>query len=163
MILLIEVKKVLNNFKKGGIVEVATVKKVNASYEVLSIFNNVLVSVPGQNDLHMKEVNGHKIKTANGLIITIPKHWRRGDFFSGHLVTKRFYGIKPEFFGRKMIVAEKVKVMKKTDHHTGESFLILDIIGVSKNIKANYRLKVGSPKEGFNIPGTALSVRIEYI
>lgn len=128
--------------------EAGAVVQVNASYQVLEIKKNVLVPIPGAGDQHLKWIEAHQIETINGPHL-VKEHYRRGDLFGSHFVTRRFF-VGPNLVGRTIVAS--VKIIEKTDHQkNGEKSLILEIylaIGAPTS-----RLKIGSPDGDFPIPG----------
>lgn len=129
------------------------VMEVKASYKTLATFKNVEVWFPGDNDPHLKFVHAHTIKSEQG-IRRIKPHFRRGDIINGKFITKNFY-VDPQLKGR-TIVVDRVEVVLKTDYaRAGQQTISLNItqdkIGES-GLTAEFRLKVGSTKEGFAIP-----------
>jgi hypothetical protein len=125
-----------------------SVMTVNASYKVLAVEEKVLVKIPGGGDKHFKWVEAHEIKARSGPH-SVAEHYRRGDYFGGRFVTRRFF-VEPDLVGKTTVAT--VKVVEKTDHQKGgQKALILEIY--PREGSPTSKLKVGSPTGEFPIPG----------
>lgn len=137
--------------------------RVNAKYEVLDTFNDVEVKIPSKNDKHFKFIKSDTIVNMSNEIVGVPDHYRRGDIFNGNFLTRNFY-INPRYIG-KIITADEVRIVSKTDYYRNKITLIIDIIkkNGAPEKKAKYRLKCGSPSGDYKIPGTKKYVKLEKI
>jgi len=125
------------------------VMDVKASYKVLDTIKGVLVKVPGAGDQHLRWIEEHEIKTANGRH-TVKEHYRRGDVFSGQFITRRFF-VGPELIGETVVAT--VKVIEKTDYHKrGVKSLTLEIHPTPEAFPL-FKLKVGASSGEYPIPG----------
>lgn len=126
-----------------------TKTKIQASYDVLAVYEKVLLTVPALVDRHMKFIPGHRI-IVDGENINIAPHYRRGDKFGDKFVTKNYY-LEKYMTGSNIVAT--VKVVAKIDMFRCEVSLILDIYPSLSGDAPEYRLKVGSPFGDFSIPG----------
>lgn len=131
-------------------------KEVNASYEIITTFKNVMLKIPSENDKHLKFIKEHQIINDEKEIVNVPDHYRRGDIFDGNFLTRRFY-VHPRFLG-KMVVVDEVRLVSKIDLAKNKVSLIVDIIKHDLELlEPQFMLKCGSPKKcqnSFQIPGT---------
>jgi hypothetical protein len=134
--------------KKNQKMEFMEAMKVNASYEIVAVKENVLVKVPSAGDQHMRWVPAHEIETKNGVHL-VEEHYRRGDIFGSRFVTRRFF-VNCGLLGASAVVT--VKVIEKTDYQKkGQKSYILEIRPTEGSPTS--RLKIGSPTGQFPIPG----------
>lgn len=128
---------------------------VNATYNELATFCNVLVNYPGKNDTSMNFIEKHSFVTPDGKRIKVSPHYKKELFFNKKLVIMNFF-IYPSLRGRKIVIDE-VKIIEKTDHFRGgQKTIIIDITldGFGeKKLVPKTRLSVGCPSGKFEIPG----------
>lgn len=140
-----------------------TVTVVNADFEKLAKYENVMLKCPGMNDKHFKLIPGHSI-SVNEEVIQISKHYRRGDFIDQRIVTKHFFVNENHF--NKSIVA-KVELVEKTDNaRNGEKTFLLNITPNETSVRPTWRLKIGTDKKSdtsYQIPGTEKFVSFEPV
>lgn len=125
-----------------------TATAVQASYEILAVYDKVLLRVPALTDPHMKFLPSHGI-LVDGKNINVASHYRRGDKFGDKFVTKNYY-LDRDMTGKNIVAT--VKVVGKTDMFKAEVSLILDIYPDLSGSLPEFRLKVGSPLGDFSIP-----------
>ena len=144
--------------------EKTAVTKVNAKFETLAKFENVLLRCPGLNDKHFKLIPAHSI-SVDGATIAIKAHYRRGDFIDGKMITKHFF-VDNSHFNNNIVAT--VEVIKKTDlSKNGETTLLLNITPNTSTVRPTWRLKVGTDKKlennSFPIPDTKKFINLEPI
>ncbi|MBN2884978.1 hypothetical protein JXE04_03560 [Patescibacteria group bacterium] len=129
--------------------------RVNAVYEEVVIYENVLINYPGRKDEMMHFVKGHSFVDSEGQVIKVPSHYKKDFSFDGQMLTVNYY-IDPGLRGCKVVVDE-VKIMEKTDYFRGgQKTIIIDTllkkVGVSDLVPKS-RLVIGSPRGKISIPG----------
>ncbi|MFA5184440.1 MAG: hypothetical protein WC456_02825 [Patescibacteria group bacterium] len=141
---------------------------VNADFETLGRYENVLVYFPSsKNDKFLKLIPAHEIKTAESeKVVKIPEHYRRGDIIDGKFVTKHFF-LNQNNQGQNVIA--DIEIVKKTDHARNDAqAIILNITMKPKVARANrpeWKIKIGTDKiqesDGYGIPGTKKFINFE--
>jgi len=144
-----------------------TVTVVNANFEKLAKYENVLIYYPSsKNDKFLKFIAAHDIKAHNSEPVHIPGHFRRGDIIGGKFVTKHFF-LDANLQGQDVIV--DIEVVLKTDYsRNNEETIVLNITMKPKVARANHpswKIKVGTDKvpleNGYKIPNTEKYIAFE--
>jgi hypothetical protein len=109
---------------------------------------NVLMKVPKETDKFLKLVPANKFyvpenEGIDGLtILKIPKHYRRGDFYQGRMVTRNFY-VSEESLGKTILSSLAIKLKKHL--LTGKETITIDIFLVkSPDAVPQHVVKIGA-------------------
>ena len=143
--------------------------QVNAQFETVGKYENVLIYFPGKNDKFLKFIPAHEIQVPNlEKSVKVPAHFRRGDIIDGKFVTKHFF-VDKKFQGSNIIAT--IEVVSKIDHARQDNHTIILNITLPPTVaRANqpeWKIKIGTDKvpedNGFKIPGTKKFITFQKI